>query len=387
MKITAVTVSVNYPDFLKHTLKENHKLFDKWIVITDLKDEETVKLCKEYENVVVARTDVFYTKGIFNKYAGINEGLKLVTEDDEWILFLDSDIVLHYETRRVIENVAKDKTCIYGMDRLNCVGLDQYKDYNKGKGILEESWKLMTAGLEFGTRLVHHYGHEGENGRFEGWRPLGFFQLCYNGSFESYPQDSLGADHCDLEFPRIYFSREKRILIPELFCIHLESERANKGVNWYGRKSLPFESEIRGEEEADNCSPDGSGYHANEIEFAGLKKGEVVGNVVCMTWIHDNKSWLNFPPIEEMKPIDFDLKRFEEMWEERLINWKEDFAEHLERERERKEVEDWVREVMIAHEESFYLWKYIGKKIRQAIMFFRQLYFAIVMAFRKIETY
>lgn len=237
MKLQVITVSVNYSDFLVHSIEANKVLFDKWIVVTDLADLHTKKLC-DRNGITCLQTDAFYQHGIFNKYAGINEALKLV-DNNAWVLFLDGDIILHPETRRVLESLQLDSTCIYGVDRLNCSGLQAYLDYKDGDGILKNNWMLTTAGLQLGSRLVHYYGHEGENGRFEGWRPLGFFQLCHRNQFNMYPQNTLGADHCDLLFAR-QWSRTYRVHIPELLAIHLESIDATKGVNWYGRKSGPF---------------------------------------------------------------------------------------------------------------------------------------------------
>lgn len=238
MKLQAVTVSVNYSDFLEHVIESNKKLFDKWIIVTDTKDLKTKELCEKYE-VFCIQTDSFYEDGAsFNKYAGINEGLKYV-DDDAWIMFLDSDIFLHYSTRRILEELHLDPNGLYGVDRITCEGLQKWLDYKNGRDILRENWLLTTEGLTFGARLVHHYGHEGENGRFEGWRPLGFLQLVHRQSFKNYPQDSKTADHCDLLFARQY-PRNRRYLIPEIYVIHLESEHAGKAVNWRGRKSQPF---------------------------------------------------------------------------------------------------------------------------------------------------
>lgn len=235
--LAAVTVCVNYADFLEHALEANKKLIDKWIIVTDLKDHKTKELC-DLHKVECVQTDAFYKHGRFNKFAGVNAGLKLIHKDS-WVLFLDGDIILHPTIRRVINNLNLQKDCIYGMDRLNCSGIKKWKKYKAGRGVLTDSWILTDAGLPIGARLVHHYGHSGENGRFEGYRPLGFFQLCHKNYFETYPQDETnGADHCDLIFAR-QWPRAKRILIPELFVIHLESERS-EGVNWYGRKSPPF---------------------------------------------------------------------------------------------------------------------------------------------------
>lgn len=241
MKLQAITISVNYSDFLLHTIEANKSMIDKWIIVTDTKDFKTKELCDKNE-IFCIQTDVFYDNGAsFNKYAGINEGLKYV-DDDSWVMFLDSDIILHYSTRRILEELNLDPTCLYGIDRINCQGIKRFNEYKSGKGILKENWLLTTDNLEFGARLVHHYGHEGENGRFEGWRPLGFLQLAYRQTFNKYPQESKSADHCDLVFAREW-DRSRRHLIPEIYAVHLESLHAGKAVNWNGRKSQSFEEE------------------------------------------------------------------------------------------------------------------------------------------------
>lgn len=241
MKLQALTVSVNYSDFLIHTLQENHFLFDKWIIVTSPSDRDTQKLCKLYSNVVCISTNLFYANGArFNKYAGINEGLKYI-DDDAWVLFIDSDICLHKETRRVLENIPLNNNCIYGIDRLNCVGEEQWFSFKKRRDLVVDNWLLTNAFMTWGSRLVHYYGYENGNGKFAGWNPLGYFQLCHRSSFSSYPMKEDGADHCDLLFARQY-TRENRVHIPELMAIHLESKFIHKGVNWYGRISIPFNS-------------------------------------------------------------------------------------------------------------------------------------------------
>ena len=240
MKLQLLTVCVNYADFFAQTGAANRGIFDKYVVVTDIQDTEVTALCAEYGFTCV-KTDVFYANGAkFNKYAGINEGLKLI-DADAWVCFVDSDIVLQKDTRRVLEKLNLDPTCLYGIDRVNCTGFENWQKYKDSKGVLIENWMLTPAGLELGARLVHYYGHHGENGRFEGWRPLGFFQLCHRSAFDIYPQEEAGgADHCDLLFSRLW-DRSKRFLIPELMSVHLESESGNNsGINWHGRKSKPF---------------------------------------------------------------------------------------------------------------------------------------------------
>lgn len=238
MKLQGLTVCVNYADFFKETGLANKGIFDKFVVVTDIADTEVSALCVEYGYHLV-KTDVFYENGAsFNKYAGINEGLKYIDED-AWVMFVDSDIVLQPETKRVLKELNLDESFLYGFDRVNCVGFENWTKYKNGRGVLEHNWMLTSAGLPLGARLVHYYGHEGENGMFEGWRPLGFGQLAKRKYFNQYPQETKGADHCDLLFARLW-DRQHRAHIPELLAVHLESHSADNGVNWYGRKSDPF---------------------------------------------------------------------------------------------------------------------------------------------------
>lgn len=237
MQLTAITVSVNYSDFLCHALLWNKALFSKWIVVTDTKDTITKDLCV-YHNVTCIQTDVFYEGGGFNKYAGINEALKKVTKD-EWVLFLDSDIILPPHTKRTLECLELDKKSIYGTDRLDCVGVSEYMKFVNHPRNLIDNWLVSSCNLQLGSRIAHIYGQKGDNGKFSGWKPLGFFQLAHSSQFSMYPQDCKGADHCDIVFANLY-NRINRIMIPEILPLHLVSEDATWSSNWNGRKTAPF---------------------------------------------------------------------------------------------------------------------------------------------------
>lgn len=242
-KIQAISVCVNYSDFFCHTAEVNNKLFDKWVVVTDTKDLKTKAVCEQY-GIICVQTDLFYENARFNKFAGINEALTHI-DKDAWVLFLDSDIVLPPHTRRVLDEMTLDKKCLYGIDRVNCFGINNWLKYKSDPSMLVDSWLLQTSTVKympFGARIVHIYGQEGENGKFGGYKPLGFFHLVHRSSFEKYPQNSLGADHCDLVFANLY-GRQNRVLIPEIIGIHLESEGAGWGDNWKGRKTIAFGEE------------------------------------------------------------------------------------------------------------------------------------------------
>jgi hypothetical protein len=252
MKLQAVTVSVNYSDFLEVVIPENKKQFDKWIIVTDTKDLATKELC-DLHGITCIQTDSFYANGAtFNKWAGLNEGLALI-DQDAFVAIIDGDIALPYQARRIFEKLDLDPTFMYGIDRLDCVGFDKWDAYKKGSSMFRDQWMLHTAGLQLSARLVHLYGGKTDGGKFMGYRPLGFFQLVHRSAFDKHPQNSDSADHCDMVFASEW-PRSKRMLIPELFGIHLISDNARKGENWRGRKTKPFrlsklDNDILGTEE------------------------------------------------------------------------------------------------------------------------------------------
>ena len=100
MKVEAVSVCVNYSDYLKVSLPINKQILNKIVIVTRSDDYETIKVCKE-NNVECIATDEFnnHPSG-FNKFKGINKGLDKLDKDG-WILFLDCDIVLDPLSRRV----------------------------------------------------------------------------------------------------------------------------------------------------------------------------------------------------------------------------------------------------------------------------------------------
>lgn len=236
MHITAITVSVNYSDFLAHSIRYNKDYINRWIIVTDTKDLETKRLCDE-NGLECLQTDIFYTNGKFRKFAAINEALKLVSKDS-WVLFLDGDILLSKWTKRVLDKLNLDKNKIYGIDRVNCYGYENFLKFEEKEGTIHNNWLLHGASLEFGARIVHIYGEEGDKGNFTGWKPLGYFQLCHTSAFTNYPEGSLDASHGDVEFVKNW-SRDNRVLIPEIIGVHICTNNYIS-MNWKGRKSDPF---------------------------------------------------------------------------------------------------------------------------------------------------
>ena len=115
MKIEAVTVSVNYSDYLSKCISNKEKL-DRWIIVTHEQDIKCINLCKS-NNIEYVLCDDFYTNGaIFAKGRGINFGLNFLDRTN-WLLYIDSDILLPDDFRDILKKYLKDKKSLYWSKR------------------------------------------------------------------------------------------------------------------------------------------------------------------------------------------------------------------------------------------------------------------------------
>ncbi len=234
MRIEAVVTCVNYSDFLEHTLIENLQHVDTMVVVSSTSDTATKSLCDKL-GVDLIDSDVFYEKGDkFNKARGINLGLQHLRHDG-WLLHLDADILLPHRFRTMLEHARLNPQNIYGADRVNVHGYDEWVKYRHKIKPQYRYRYLVDTPSEFplGTRIIHlEYGY----------CPIGYFQLWHSSQRRKYPINQGSAEHTDLLFS-VQWPRERRILLPELFVFHLESEKSEMGKNWKGRASKPFAPE------------------------------------------------------------------------------------------------------------------------------------------------
>jgi hypothetical protein len=231
MIIEAVVVCVNYSDFLAHTLPHNINFLERMVVVTHPDDKATQRLCERY-SVDCLKTEVMHEDGDkFNKGRLINLGLSNLRHDG-WLLHLDADIMLPHRFRHALKMAKLDKECLYGCDRLNTKTYLNWIDHQH-KTVPQHQYRFMvTPQSEFpvGSRLLHlEYGY----------CPIGYFQLWHSHARKTYPIVCGSAEHSDVLFA-VQWEREKRVLLPEFFCYHLESEPARMGTNWDGRSTSPF---------------------------------------------------------------------------------------------------------------------------------------------------
>lgn len=237
MRIEAVTVCVDYADFLEVAAQENAGLFDRWIVVTSPRDLDTREVCRRH-NLECLQTDDFYRDGMeFNKARGINRGLVQVSADC-WRLHVDADIVLPRCFRRALELAHLDPHAIYGVDRVMVRSWSEWLSF-KASGHLNHSYHhaITFPPFTLGTRFASS---------LHGWLPIGFFQLWHSDADEwrgirsrHYPHHHNTAARCDVQFA-LQWDRQKRVLLPEVVAVHLDSESAACGVNWAGRRTSRF---------------------------------------------------------------------------------------------------------------------------------------------------
>lgn len=236
MYIEAVTVCVNYSDFLAHTLPLNKQHFDHWVIITSREDRATQALCSHH-NVECLITDRFTEDGsAFNKAKGINEGLLYHSKRD-WMVHIDADIVLPPLFRNMVQKFVSDKKGIYGVDRLMCPDFEEWMKYTQKPKLMYDKWiYIHMDGFPIAARVADYNGN--------GYAPIGYFQMWHPQESKQllYPEEHGAADRTDMMFAKKW-DRKNRHLIPEIVVIHLDSENATvkeTGKNWQGRKTMTF---------------------------------------------------------------------------------------------------------------------------------------------------
>ena len=240
MKIEAVIVSKGYGDFLAHTLPDNLNHLDDVVVVTSHDDVETQKVCARL-SVDCLRTDCFTEGGdAFNKGRAINMGLAALRKRD-WLLHIDADILLPHRYREMLEKAHLDPKNIYGCDRVNIYGFENYMalkpklvPHHSDKWFVDPGFchhKDLPAGTRLGARVVHME---------HGFVPIGFHQLWHASQGRQYNYKLGAAAGADVLFPA-QWPRRNRVLLPEVVVYHLDSEPIHGiGTNWKGRKSRPF---------------------------------------------------------------------------------------------------------------------------------------------------
>ena len=225
LRLEAVTACVGFDDMLDATLTLNHPHLDTMIVVTTHSDHKTQAVAKKHGAICVL-SDLFSKNGRhFNKGAALNAGLARV-QYHGWRLHLDADIALPDNFRRILFNHTHlDRDCIYGVDRVDVIGLKELAGIRGGapqhsEGVFVSSQHSRPTSPRYVDTL-------------RGYIPIGFFQLWHAQCAKPYPFSLGTAAHDDVMFAEQWPSSHRRHL-PTVFCQHLCSKEPKLGENWDG---------------------------------------------------------------------------------------------------------------------------------------------------------
>ncbi len=214
--IQAVTVCLDYGDFLAETLPLLAKRVDRVVVVTAERDEQTREVVSRVPNAECVLTDVFCRGGaIFRKGAAINEGLERLDRKG-WLLHVDADIAVLDDLFGIVNGLARN--AIYGCERRSLRGRELWNHLIRGQSLPQHAAPIIKPKARNIT-------------------PLGFFQLWHSLCWREYPENSIDASKDDMAFAKQW---SRRMLIPGYGVYHLESSNHAARANWRGRVTQQF---------------------------------------------------------------------------------------------------------------------------------------------------
>ena len=238
VKIEAVSICLNFSDFLAHTLPFNKNIFDRLVIVTSHEDKETPRVC-EYYHVECIRTNVFGED--FNKAKGINVGLNHLSRLD-WLVHYDCDIIFPPRTRHLLEIAKLREDTLYSAHRQMCPSYEEFAKWLAMPTTEHEcDIYLHNRGFPLGTQIGKLTKNQNDSADL-GWTACGYFQMWNekNKAKKIYPEQFAGFASSDLYFS-YQWPREYSAIIPEFSLIHLQTDDHGKmGDNWSGRKTKKF---------------------------------------------------------------------------------------------------------------------------------------------------
>ena len=217
MKLQAVSICVNYSDFLASVIC-NKRHFDRWVVVTCADDRRTQEQCKLVG--IECLVSVFLNAGGNNFHAAdfkwqiLNEGLDALNPSG-WVLVLDADVLLPRHFRERIEALPLELGCLYGVAGRKVIETREPFDQLRAC----EPWTAFVA----------------RNSSI-----LGYFNLfSLEAEPNRYPKRELSESsktHDDWRFARSFDDDRHRML--PMTVIHIGLPR----INWEGRSAQEFEA-------------------------------------------------------------------------------------------------------------------------------------------------
>lgn len=155
-KIEAIIVAFDYLDLLSITLPRNLEVLDHIIILTK-ENDPVVEYCNSLKSdkLTCITTDAFHHNGAeMNKGLAINVGLQQLIYKD-WILLLDSDIILPADFKEKVNLPELDKEIMWGCRRYNIETEDEWLKIENNPTELKNS--CLYRGFCYGFfQLINH---------------------------------------------------------------------------------------------------------------------------------------------------------------------------------------------------------------------------------------
>ncbi len=254
--VEAVTICINYSDHLKYCLT-NRFYLDRWVIVTVEDDLETIRLCETHSIEYLLSKRIFEAGAEFSKGKAINEGIARLSKAG-WIVVLDSDIVLPFDFRHVVDAVQLSKQnlrSIFGPCGRRLIAISEsyrstskyslltqahnfyknkFKEVKRDKKSNFQHLELMRRKIEtkffkdwevqtlkqqwklFSTRHWHKLLFAFEDIESD---HLGYFQMFHSQNFKWYPELSKTSAGDDIKFSKSFPARYRKSL--SMDCVHV----------------------------------------------------------------------------------------------------------------------------------------------------------------------
>ena len=142
--LEAVTVCVNYADFLEETIPYNLPQIDLWTIVTTPEDTQTQNVCTRY-GLRCLKTDCFYRD--VDPPANQQESRHQlrawpITRIPAGCSTSTATSCCRRSSGRMIENAELDPASLYGIDRVDCLGSDAW-DAFRHEPELQYEWSCL----------------------------------------------------------------------------------------------------------------------------------------------------------------------------------------------------------------------------------------------------
>jgi hypothetical protein len=250
-RIEALTVCVNYADFLEVTIRRLRNAVDDLVVVTEPDDMRTRHVAKQAGVRTCITTAMYDADRKFSLGAAINAGLKSLKQD-AWVLVVDADIMLPANTRDIIGYVPLLPSGIHGIDRVHCRGRAAWDKFATTTRPVREWNVSYLRDFPVGSRITVPTRITGDgDGTLgvkwtAGYVPSGFWQLWnpIQSKIPDYPIDERGTAEGSDILHALRWPRMSRNLIPDLVAIELGTDKPTEvGANWAGRTTPEFSRE------------------------------------------------------------------------------------------------------------------------------------------------